>query len=119
MAYIYQHVVFGSIIPSIDDYELREAVINDTGVVKGFYNGNRLDDEGYFIGIKLKTLDQGSNFNLSEFISEFLVDKEVHMNTVHKLIAEFKESESLKSFDTTELFNLIKEPQLFIIPESE
>lgn len=124
---VHQHIVFGAIIP-LDEafpYELREVIVNEKNV-SSFYNGNRLDDEGYFIGVKLNTLEFGSNFDLTRFLEKFPESEDKHTEYFHLKVKDFLSSKDwvdegldidgdIQSF----LKEALSKPRLMIIPETE
>lgn len=124
MSYVYQHVVFGAIVPTSKikpNYNAIDEVINHKSV-SSFYNGNRLDEDGSFVGIKLKTLDSGSNTDLNQFLDEF--DRVQTTIDFDKKIEELKSlpiehPEIFKDLDFDEFVALIGKPKLMIIPETE
>lgn len=120
---VHQHIVFGTVLNMalIENYDLEEKIVNHNSV-DSFYNGNRLDQHGYWIGVRIDTLKDGANTSLDDVLATFKEQEVAHRELFNTLLTQFKEDKAIESICPKEfnaLIGQLKEPSMLFIPETE
>lgn len=120
---VHQHIVFGTVLNMalIENYDLEEKIVNHNSV-DSFYNGNRLDQHGYWIGVRIDTLKDGENTSLDDVLATFKEQEVAHRELFNTLLTQFKKDKAIESICQEEfnaLIGQLKEPSMLFIPETE